>query len=201
MVSGIGGTIIGIEDGGSIWGKVVEKEAKCWRLESNRVAKFFTQGTKWEWGCGDAERPLPNIRSGSVAQKQPTMASNCDECQGFAIVSSVEGYCTIYSSKSSSNPSPQPRLIVLVGIQGSGKSTFASEINSNYEYVNQDTLKNRPACEKAASEAFKRGKPAVVDRCNFDVKQRETWLRLAIAYWPAETCVCWVVEFLVSKEE
>eukprot|EP00955_Chlamydomonas_euryale_P113360 366212-Chlamydomonas_euryale.AAC.24 len=42
-----------------------------------------------------------------------------------------------------------------------------------------DTLGNRQECEQALHRALLAGKSAVVDRCNFDERQRDNWLRVA----------------------
>ena len=88
-----------------------------------------------------------------------------------------------------------PAVVVLVGPPGSGKSTLASEIERScvshpasdvdgdqpggWVVVNQDTLRKRKACVRVATEALGEGQPVVVDRCNFDAKQRSEWVRLA----------------------
>ena len=77
-------------------------------------------------------------------------------------------------------PSPPQRLLILVGLPGSGKSTAAATLESRgWVRINQDTLGSRPACEAAASAALAAGRSVVVDRVNFDVRQRGTWVALA----------------------
>ncbi|GAX73172.1 hypothetical protein CEUSTIGMA_g625.t1 [Chlamydomonas eustigma] len=76
-------------------------------------------------------------------------------------------------------------LVILVGIPGSGKTTFAQELSkrSAWDWINQDTLGNRYACEEAARVALSQGHNVIIDRCNFDESQRSVWVRLA-----QETC-------------
>lgn len=79
-------------------------------------------------------------------------------------------------------PRPLPRVLVLVGLPGSGKSTAAQELvaaHADWARVNQDELGDRRACEAAASAALASGRSVVIDRCNFDAAQRATWLRIA----------------------
>lgn len=72
------------------------------------------------------------------------------------------------------------KVIVLVGVPGSGKSTFSSKItNENYVLINQDTLGNKRVCESLAYESLLNNHSIVVDRCNFDAKQRSSWIRIA----------------------
>jgi predicted kinase len=96
---------------------------------------------------------------------------------------------------------PPLRMLVLVGMPGSGKSTLAKRLlEHGWSRINQDELGSRRACELATEEELRNGRSVVVDRCNFDAKQRQTWLDLARKYRlprvdavcldvPAETCL------------
>ena len=44
--------------------------------------------------------------------------------------------------------------------------------------MNQDALKTRRRCVRAAEEALREGRNVIIDRCNFDAEQRATWLAL-----------------------
>jgi len=44
---GVGANIRGIN--GELWGQVVDDEETCWRLDSGRIAKKDTEGSKWNW--------------------------------------------------------------------------------------------------------------------------------------------------------
>ncbi|CAM9247574.1 unnamed protein product, partial [Phaeothamnion confervicola] len=71
------------------------------------------------------------------------------------------------------------KLLVLVGIPGSGKSTFAERMSSSgWAVVNQDTTGTREGCVKAVRRHLQAGRKVVVDRCNFDPSQREPWLKI-----------------------
>lgn len=85
----------------------------------------------------------------------------------------------------------EPFLVLLVGLPGSGKSTFAQSLVASmpnkFSRINQDELKTRPKCERklkqvlsvsSSSSAQSRLCP-IIDRCNFDAHQRSTWYRLA----------------------
>jgi hypothetical protein len=47
VTSGVGAFIRGAD--GALWGRVVDEEASCWRLESGRIAKKETEGVRWYW--------------------------------------------------------------------------------------------------------------------------------------------------------
>lgn len=95
------------------------------------------------------------------------------------------GDAVVYSSPSRQIPSRdfRPFVLILVGIPGSGKSVFASRLETSmpakFVRVNQDSLKTRKKCESAARKALAEGKVAVIDRCNFNLDQRKTWVDLA----------------------
>jgi predicted kinase len=80
-------------------------------------------------------------------------------------------------------------------LQGAGKSTFSHALISSavspWERVNQDSLKNRQRCERAAIAALQRGKNVIIDRCNFDQKQRATWVSISAAAGAA-CCALWI---------
>ena len=94
-----------------------------------------------------------------------------------------------------------PRLIVLAGLPGSGKSSLAAALEKRgWAVVNQDSLGNRRKCERACARAFERGDRVVIDRCNHDRAQRAHWTRLLeragggykVAVWlttPVDSCV------------
>ncbi|KAI8597749.1 AAA domain-containing protein, partial [Dissophora ornata] len=76
-------------------------------------------------------------------------------------------------------------VLLLVGPPGSGKSTFAKALTKvfpEYVRINQDDLGDRAACEAltmSALQANNRTQSAIIDRCNFDQKQRKVWVDIA----------------------
>lgn len=76
-----------------------------------------------------------------------------------------------------------PCIQILVGLPGSGKSTYAQKLESEgFVRINQDTLGTRDACYKVAARALATGQKVVIDRTNIDARQRETWVKLARHY-------------------
>lgn len=101
--------------------------------------------------------------------------------------------------RASRSSNPPPRVLLLAGLQGSGKSTFASRLSSlGWGVVSQDALGgSRVRCESLAARLLSRGQAVVIDRCNFDRAQRDVWLQLA----RAAGAQVGVVVFAVPVEE
>lgn len=60
MSIGIGAEIVGID--GSVWGRVVSEERKCWRLVDGRVARKVAHGKKWIWTAAAKAPIAPCVR-------------------------------------------------------------------------------------------------------------------------------------------
>jgi predicted kinase len=107
--------------------------------------------------------------------------------KGESCASEAEQMLTSGSSLDKGRPKAaapnRVRLVVLVGLPGSGKSTFAEQFaDAGWAVVCQDVLGNRKACEEAADAALAAGRQVVVDRTNIDTTQRAHWLRIAHAH-------------------
>ena len=103
----------------------------------------------------------------------------------------------------------RPLLLVLSGLQGSGKSTFASRLPpASWARLCQDTVSNGRRGSKeqvlvAALAALRAGRHVAIDRTNLTVEQRAPFLHLATALGceahavelalPLETCKCRVL--------
>eukprot|EP00405_Crypthecodinium_cohnii_P010526 CAMPEP_0206430020 /NCGR_PEP_ID=MMETSP0324_2-20121206/6574_1 /ASSEMBLY_ACC=CAM_ASM_000836 /TAXON_ID=2866 /ORGANISM="Crypthecodinium cohnii, Strain Seligo" /LENGTH=1105 /DNA_ID=CAMNT_0053895785 /DNA_START=60 /DNA_END=3378 /DNA_ORIENTATION=+ len=93
------------------------------------------------------------------------------------------------------NPSKKlPKLVMMVGLIGSGKSTFAKVLESaaGYVRINQDE-QGRSGCEEALQKALKNSKKGdvrmVLDRCNLTKDERKQW-REACGNPKSEDIVC-----------
>lgn len=73
-------------------------------------------------------------------------------------------------------------MIIFCGSPGSGKSTIWRNYLADYVRVNNDTLKSRDKCLKAAEEALKEGKSLVIDNTNPAKDTRKLYIDLAKKY-------------------
>lgn len=82
------------------------------------------------------------------------------------------------------NNQTDPFVILLVGLPGSGKSTFAKTLQqlapSKYVRINQDTLGNRKKCESLMRKTLREKKCPIIDRCNFNQQQRDYFWKIAM---------------------
>ncbi|BGP56504.1 hypothetical protein JCM8202v2_004125 [Rhodotorula sphaerocarpa] len=86
------------------------------------------------------------------------------------------------SAASTRSSDSSPEVVVLAGVVGSGKSTLSEAWATHltdWVRVNQDDLGDRRTCEAAVRDALSQHKNVVVDRQNFDARQRRTWLEIA----------------------
>lgn len=84
-------------------------------------------------------------------------------------------------------------MLILTGIPGSGKSTFAEALVRGkpdaYVRVNQDSLGSRPLCEVLTKRVLEEGMCPIIDRCNFDPSQRAKFLNIAKSFGIPSDCV------------
>lgn len=90
---------------------------------------------------------------------------------------------SIKNNSQTADKQSRPLVLVLIGLQGSGKSTLSESIcqsdPESWVRVNQDTLGNRFACENAVNRALASRKSVIVDRTNFNQSQRSIWVNIA----------------------
>ncbi|KAL4975739.1 polynucleotide kinase 3 phosphatase-domain-containing protein [Aspergillus desertorum] len=82
-------------------------------------------------------------------------------------------------------------LVIFCGSPGAGKSTFFWDYLKplGYERVNQDILKSRMKCIKAAKEHLAAKRSVVVDNTNADVDTRAQWFEVAKEFNVPIRCV------------
>ncbi|XXH05236.1 hypothetical protein Hte_011661 [Hypoxylon texense] len=82
-------------------------------------------------------------------------------------------------------------IVLFCGPPGAGKSTFywRNLKPLNYERVNQDTLKSRAKCFKAATEFLDEGSSIVIDNTNPDADGRKEWIEFARKHSVPIRCV------------
>ncbi|CAK7220173.1 DNA kinase/phosphatase Pnk1 [Sporothrix bragantina] len=82
-------------------------------------------------------------------------------------------------------------LVVFCGPPGAGKSTFfRSHLEPlGYERVNQDTLKSKDKCVKAAAAFLQDGSSVAIDNTNPDPATRALWVDLAKKHRVSVRCV------------
>lgn len=120
-------------------------------------------------------QPTPVLAASEAATSTglPTAPPSEPETHASTVVSQPEP---------SSGNTDEQYLLVLSGLIGSGKSTFARALCQHFpdwRRCNQDELGDRHAVVYAARTALLAGHHVVIDRTNIDAKQRRTWLELA----------------------
>ncbi|KAI8971271.1 AAA domain-containing protein [Trametes punicea] len=104
------------------------------------------------------------------------------------------------SSSTSTVPISEQIVLILVGLIGSGKSTFAQALERYYPKFcrcSQDDLGDRRSVEGLARRSLREGLSVVIDRTNFDESQRATWINIAREFPPAQP---WVIVFDIPYE-
>lgn len=87
------------------------------------------------------------------------------------------------------------KIIIMVGIPGSGKSTFANKYK-NYKIISQDELGSRYLCLSTFRQYLSEGKNVIVDRCNINKMQRILWINIAKEHKVEIDCV----NLIINKE-
>ncbi|KAI1174528.1 DNA kinase/phosphatase Pnk1 [Nemania sp. FL0916] len=92
-------------------------------------------------------------------------------------------------------------IVLFCGPPGAGKSTFFWRFLKplSYERVNQDTLKSRAKCFKAATEFLDDGSSVVIDNTNPDADGRKEWVELARKHKVPIRCVWFKVPRAVCE--
>ena len=79
-------------------------------------------------------------------------------------------------------PDTQPQMILLIGIPGSGKSTFAAaSFPSGYIIISRDVLRTRAREARALADALEKRSNVVIDNTNVKRIERERFVKPARA--------------------
>lgn len=73
-------------------------------------------------------------------------------------------------------------LIILTGIQASGKSFYVKNILKEFERINQDELGSKLKCINKCKELIEKDKNIVIDNTNVDKKTRAEYIKIAKNY-------------------
>lgn len=92
-------------------------------------------------------------------------------------------------------------MIMMVGIPGSGKSTYVQKYISphNYEIINRDSFKTMTVCLTECMKHFKSGKSVVIDNTNPTIEAREKFITLAKKYNYQCRCFIMDIDFNLAK--
>ena len=74
-----------------------------------------------------------------------------------------------------------PTLVVMTGLQGSGKSTFCRMYLSDFARINLDELHTRNKENAAIAEAIKMNRDIVIDNTNPTAEDRRKYIEIAKA--------------------
>ena len=85
----------------------------------------------------------------------------------------------LLSPKESELSCDAQELVLLVGCQGSGKSSFYREHLKAYTQVSQDILRSKGKCLSVTEQLLKAGKSVVIDNTNPDVISRHVYIQIA----------------------
>lgn len=111
-------------------------------------------------------------------------------------VSTAEGDSCVFFEKTNDKD-----IVLFCGPPGAGKSTFYWRYLKplGYERVNQDLLKTKDKCLKAAREHLEEGDSVAVDNTNADPETRGQWIELAQKHKVPIRCVWFKTPLSVAE--
>lgn len=129
-----------------------------------------------------------------ISFKTPEDFFNDDPGEKPNIVYLVDFKQILDKTKIQKNPEFEKRkkeMIVMVGLPGSGKSTFASKTVMPHKYtrINRDILKTQDKCVRKCKEALEAGENVVIDNSCASGRSRKVWIDLAKQFGYKIRCI------------
>ena len=88
-------------------------------------------------------------------------------------------------------------IVIMMGIQGSGKSTFAEKLvkksDGDYTLISKDILKTKPKIKNAVINALKNNEKIIIDGTHPTFESRKEWIDLAEEN-DVKYCIVWMVK-------
>jgi len=86
-------------------------------------------------------------------------------------------------------------VVILMGNQGSGKSTFSKKLAeyNNYVFLNQDYLKTQVKILRLAKENLEIGNKIIIDATNSSIEKRKIWIDLAKSF-NLSSSIVWIIK-------
>ncbi|CEH12182.1 POLYNUCLEOTIDE KINASE-3'-PHOSPHATASE [Ceraceosorus bombacis] len=135
-------------------------------------------------GAANAERPIPRAPI-APPYKELTLSTEARPLLGAGSSSSCDKVTFPIAALPAARDD-RPHLLVLCGVVGSGKSSFAQSLCSlqrpRYIRASQDVLGDRRSVISLVSQHLSQRSNVVVDRTNADASQRAYWLDLGQQY-------------------
>jgi len=127
---------------------------------------------------GELEHPpTPTVAAGGAAAAEAVAVSICKaQPQAKAAVPK--------KVKAKRSGGPKWLMVMLIGIQGSGKSTFSTQLcaaDPNWTLISQDACGgSRAATERQLGIAMRQKRRILLDRYNYEAEDRKQWMKLAM---------------------
>eukprot|EP00525_Craspedostauros_australis_P009136 CAMPEP_0198123698 /NCGR_PEP_ID=MMETSP1442-20131203/38128_1 /TAXON_ID= /ORGANISM="Craspedostauros australis, Strain CCMP3328" /LENGTH=309 /DNA_ID=CAMNT_0043782941 /DNA_START=53 /DNA_END=982 /DNA_ORIENTATION=- len=169
------------------------------RTHSADAADISNEDEDGMWDIVPTKKNLLKNERSTLQKQQQHRGGDAQHAKQFAtdLASSIE---TVEPTQE--NIAFKPFMVMMCGLPGSGKSTLARALVQTMPFkfvrINQDELGNRRACEAMCRQTIHDGKCPIIDRCNFDLKQRQKWIDIARAEFPNATAAksrIYVVQF------
>lgn len=74
-----------------------------------------------------------------------------------------------------------PKIILCIGIQASGKTSFAQHVFPDLEQVSMDSLKKRKSEDRLIAQLLQEGKTFIIDNTNASIEERVRYFHFAKA--------------------